>query len=165
MEDFESFTAFISKMVCDGRINSDQYSYMMCNWGEGTSDDVIAELGLKDDLEKYLRQREREELDLEYQISVIRDNIKDIDKQIENLDSEIIKKEEEMVPFTNLYLNVQKRFEMFPDNPRIKSQFIEIQSKVDPFQRQISDYNKAKQLLNEKKGVWEKQILDLNFDC
>lgn len=171
---------FAQKLLCDNRINHDQYHFIISNIPNngandvnGVNDDInsdnydnlmvdaISDLGLANEFRNFKAQIDRNNQDASYQISMINDQIKEIKENLARIQLEHEKTASEYEIKEKTYETVKGRFSKFPDNPRLIQEMADAEKDFTPIrdlylhnQRIIKEYQ-------DSIVIWEKQIHEL----
>lgn len=152
-------TEFIQKLLCDGRINHDQYSYLICNTSltEG-----IKELGLSNEYRNFVSMVERNQQDTSYQISMINDMIAETKNNLANVVKEYEGITHEYEDKLKAYDSIRGRWLKFQDNPRFTKEMEDSEKDFNPIREKYLNGQKMIKEYQDSIRTWENQLIDLN---
>jgi hypothetical protein len=183
---------FAQKVLCDNRINHDQYNYIISNLPDldrkdlsttvgmtergpvgttergpiGTTErgpiDAIADLGLTNEYRNFKTQIERNNQDADYQISMINDLLNETKKSLAQFKTEHLKVASEYESKEKAYETVKGRFTKFPDNPRFIQEMNDAEKDFTPLRDSYLHNLNIIKEYQDSINLWEKQIADFS---
>ena len=174
---------FAQKVLCDNRINHDQYNYIISNLPDVDSSnssvsvgmtergpvgmtergpvDAIADLGLTNEYRNFKTQIERNNQDADYQISMINDLLNETKKSLVQFQTEHDKSASEYESKEKAYETVKGRFTKFPDNPRLIQEMNDAEKDFTPIRDTYLNNQRIIKEYQDSIKLWETQIADL----
>ena len=165
-------TEFVQKLLCDERINQDQYNFLICNiydenyQGQDDPDNPSAgmsalnELGLANEFRNFKSMLDRNRQDKEYQISIIKDLINEATTnltEIQKKSSSIVSEYEEKI---KNYDTVKGRLLRFPDNPRFIKEMEEAEAVFAPIRNSYINHTKLINEYQDSLKTWNKCLTE-----
>lgn len=160
MNEFDQLTAYLAICLSNNKINHEQYNHILCAFGDSSNDDyitIMSQLNLKDGFKSYQREQDNQEIELSYQNSMIDDFIHEAEHSKQILTEQLNKLDELMVQKKPEFDNKLNRYNQFPDNPRLRTEYDKVRDEYDALQAQIFKLQGEIEEFDQKLDTWHKE--------
>ena len=157
MTEFDQLTAYLDLCLTKNKINHEQYNHILCSFGDSTNNDYVNmmnQLHLKEGFISYQRELDNQEIELAYQNSMIDDFIHEAEHSKEQLNLKLNEFNIIMLQKKPDFENRMNRYNQFPDNPRLKSEYDKVREEYDLLQINILKLQGEIEDLDKKLIMW-----------
>ena len=164
MSDFDLLTEYCQKLLCEGRINQNQYSYIICSWSEENPEKIkecLGDMNLQDGFSSFQREAERNEQDNAYQISAVQDMINEANLNLIKFKSELDPYQKKYDTKKLLFDNWDSRYKLYPENMRFKKEVEKVQADLATIQTDMTKFQQEVDNCEQQIRLWNEQLIEL----
>jgi DNA repair ATPase RecN len=162
--EFDLFSEFCQQQLCTDRLNHNQYTYLICSWSENQPErylEALQELNLKNAFQSYQNQLTQQSQEQEYQIGMIKDLVSETEINLRQAIAELEPIQQEIDSHQGNLNNWQKRHQMFPENPKYKAEFEEVQATVDQLSSKLLKLQQEIERFENSIRLWNSELIEL----
>lgn len=162
-----AMSSYLTQCHQEGKLNDNQYQFYINQlWDhDSTFENNLRDLNLWEGFQAYQNQqteeaRQNQQL-IENQKIVLQQTIEKSNQQIREYQDQIGLLQKEIQDLTPDFENAQKRYEQFPDNPRLQAEYQKQLEPIDTLKSQIMNLQSLTETAQNEVLLWETELTNL----